>query len=59
MRIASAPNWSTSSSGDTPACDFDIFLPSSSTQPWWNRRWNGSRKPSIPQSFIALTKKRE
>ena len=40
-------------------CVFDIFVPPSCTQPWWNRRANGSRKPSIPKSFIALTKKRE
>ena len=38
---------------------FDIFVPPICTQPWWNRRPNGSRKPSIPKSFIAFTKKRE
>ena len=59
MRIASAPNRSISSFGETPPFDFDIFLPSSSTQPWWNRRWNGSRKPTMPRSFSTLMKKRE
>jgi hypothetical protein len=38
---------------------FDILRPPSCTQPWWKTRANGSRKPTIPQSFIALTKKRE
>ena len=59
MRIASAPNMSISSSGETPPRDFDMRLPSSRTQPWWKSRWNGSRTPSIPKSFSALQKKRE
>ena len=39
--------------------DFDIFVPPWRTQPWWNSRWNGSRKPTSPCSFSTLTKKRE
>ena len=59
-RIASAPYSATISSGpSTFPFVFDIFVPPICTQPWWKRRANGSRKPSIPKSFIALTKKRE
>jgi hypothetical protein len=39
--------------------DFDIFEPPWRTHPWWKSRWNGSRTPSIPWSFMTLTKKRE
>ena len=59
-RTASAPYSSTSSSGPvTLPRVFDIFVPPICTQPWWNRRENGSRKPTMSMSFIALTKKRE
>ena len=59
-RTASAPYMSASWSGAvTLPFDFDIFVPPWRTQPWWNSRWNGSRKPTMPCSFSTLTKKRE
>jgi len=59
-RTVSAPYRSVTSSGpSTLPFVFDIFVPPSVTQPWWNSRANGSRNPTIPQSFIAFTKKRE
>jgi hypothetical protein len=38
--------------------DFDIFAPLRYTIPCVNSRANGSRKPTSPMSFSALTKKR-